>query len=293
MTANNLFYICLDYCLFVMYTEFAAQENTNRLVRAYMCIDADNVQGSFFAPAVKNTALVVSVRSNVKVITNLQREFVPSLVSVKGVFELPYFYSYQNGCITSFAADFHPIGMYELTRKSGSFFKNNFVDAQAVFEKKETDELFRLLSQDISVQECSEQFESFIAEKSPIVLSEKSLLVERSDDLAKKNDYKWTVKDIARELYVSEKTLNRAFMEVLGISPKQYFSSALFQEIIRQYAIHKQAKIVDFLDSPFYDFSHINKWFKKFTQFSPQEFINCDMHSVGFVLEQKSTYQES
>lgn len=274
-----------------MYTEFAAQENTNRIVRAYMFLDTEGANGTYFAPAINNTGFVISVKSNVK-ICGLVREFIPPKVSIKGAFEFPYFYSYIDKKITSFAADFTPIGMYELTGKPGHTFLNNFVDAQTFLSKNETEELYRQLSLDISIKERAGFLENFIHEKTPQIINERSLLVERADDLAKKHDYKLSVKDIASKLGISEKTLGRAFTEVIGLSPKHYFSGNLFQEIIRRCNIYKQTEITDLLDSPFYDFSHINKWFKKFTSVSPQVFSHYDMHSVGHALAQVSTYQK-
>lgn len=271
-----------------MYTEFCAKEKTNRLVRAYMCIDESDVAGNFFAPALKNTGLVISVRGNIKYQTG-KSESIPPKASIKGVFDFPYFYSYIDNCITSLAADFHPIGMYELTGKPGIMFKNKFVDANLIWSKSEVEELYLQLSREISFEERSASFEEFISYKTPQIISEKGLLVERADDLAKRNEYKCSIRDVAQELGVSEKTMHRAFVEVLGVAPKQYFSSALFQEVIRKLAILKREEITDFITSPFYDFSHFNKWFKKFTKVSPKEFINYDLHSVGYALSRLST----
>lgn len=271
-----------------MYTEFSAKEKTSRFVRAYMCIDENDVSGNFFAPAIKSTGLILSLRSNISYRAD-KVEGIPPKSSIKGVFDFPYFYSYLDNCITSFAADFHPIGMYELTGKTGVNFKNKFVDANLIWSRSEMEELFRNLSMDISFEERSATFEDFISEKAPQVFSERSLLVERADDLAKRNEYKCSIREITQELGVSEKTLHRAFVEVLGVAPKHYFSNALFQEVIRKLAILKEEEIADFITSPFYDFSHFNKWFKKFTLVSPKDFINYDLHSVGYALSRLST----
>lgn len=266
-----------------MFCEFPPNENLSRLVRAYMCLNEAYAPGHFFAPAMKRMGIVVTVRNNVE-ITCDNRKIVPPVVSMKGVFELPYYFSYINESVTSFAADLHPIGMYELTGKTGAFFKNSYIDASGVWTEAEVKNLFAQLSLEITLQERAALFDDFLQTKAPSVLSEKSLLVERADAMAKDHQYQCSVKLIASELSVSEKMLTRAFKKVLGVTPKQYFTSALFEEIVRRYAIDQKSSITDFLESPFYDFSHINKWFKKYTQVAPSEFVNFDMHSVAQVI---------
>jgi len=248
-----------------------------------MFLKVDDASGYFFAPAIKRSGIVVALKSNVEINCN-RNTFIPPVVSMKGVFEMPYYFSYMDKYVTSFAADLHPIGMYELTGQPGITFKNKFVNAHQIWTKSEVSELFSLLSRDTELKERTAWFDDFLQKKAPDVLSEKSLLVEKADDMAKKQYYQWSVKMISRELGVSEKTLGRAFKEVVGISPKQYFTTALFEDMVNQCAISKESSIVKFLYSPFYDFSHINKWFKKFAHTSPREFVNLDMHSVGAVL---------
>lgn len=269
-----------------MYCEFRPGENLSRLIRAYMYLEEKDTRGYFFAPAIKHTGIIIATKSNVEVNCNNQ-SFVPAVVSMKGVFEFPYFYKYQNNYITSFATDFHSIGMYELTGRPGAMFKNKFLDAKEIWTDNEVNELASLLSQDISLDERIQLFDSFLEEKAPKILSEKSLLVEKAVDMAQTNHYRQSVRSICLELGVSERMLGRAFKEVLGIVPKQYFTFSLFEEIIKQYAINKETSIAAFVDSPFYDFSHINKWFKKFAHTSPKEFVNFDLHSVGCVLAER------
>lgn len=262
-----------------MYREFPPSENLNRLISAYMCLDMENAHGKFFAPDITHTSMIVTVKSNVEVHRN-NTTFIPPPVSIMGAFNSPFYFSYISGEIISFIADFHPIGMFEITGQPGNFFTNKFVDAREVWEKSEVAELLKKLSAPISMEERIILFDDFLEEKAPDVLSEKSLIVEKADETARANNYQQTVKELTRELGVSVSTLNRAFNEVLGVSPKQYFARSLFEEILKRYTIEKQHTIDVLSDSPFYDFSHINKWFKKFAHTSPSEFVNYD---IGFI----------
>lgn len=264
-----------------MYREFPPNENLSRLISTYMYLDINNTPGDFFAPDITHTSLIISMKSNVEIHRN-NTKMIPPRVSIKGAFDSPFHFSYLNGGITSFIADFHPIGMFEVTGQSGSFFANKFVDANKVWGKSEVTELFKKLSAPSSMIERIKLFDEFIESKAPDVLSEKSLLVEKADEIASANNYQQTIKELTRELGVSVSSLSRAFNEVLGISPKQYFARLLFEEILKRYTVEKQNTIDVLSNSPFYDFSHINKWFKKFAYTSPSDFANYD---IGFINE--------
>ena len=270
-----------------MYAEFAASEATSRLVRSYMYLNEVSAPGSFFCPAMKRTVIMITVDSEALIVSDGQRVTAPR-VAVKGVFESPYLYGYDNDQFTAFGADLHPIGMYEITGCSGDTFKNDYYDATKIWSKKELDQLVVELSKDVPVEQRVVVFDAFIQQKTTAEISERSMLVEAADQLAKQHNYEWSVAAIASEMYVTEKTLRRAFLEVLGISPKRYFSLALFEEVIRQYSIEKGASLSSFQGLPFYDLSHINKWFQKYTLQNPSEFVHCDMQAIGQMLANKS-----
>lgn len=262
-----------------MYREFRPNDNLKRLISNYVCLDMENAHGKFFAPDITHTSLIVTIKSKVEIHRN-NSTFIPPPVSIMGAFNSPFSFSYISGEITSFIADFQPIGMFEITRQSGVFFANKFVDATKVWGKSEVAELFNKLSAPVSIEERINLFDDFLEEKAPDVLCEKSLIVEKADETARANNYQQTVKEITHELGISFSSLSRAFNKVLGISPKQYFTRSLFEEILKRYTVEKQNTIDVLSDSPFYDFSHMNKWFKKFAHTSPSEFVNYD---IGFI----------
>ena len=276
--------------LYNMYYEFPPNENLSRLVWTYACIDINNTQGVFFAPDITHTSIIVTIKSNVEIVQGAKK-IIPPVFSVKGAFDAPFYFSYLENQITSFIVDFTPIGMYEFTRQSGTMFTNKFVNALDLWEANEVKTLLKNLSKDISFEDRVKFLDDFLEIKAPDILSEKSLLVEQANFIAKQNHYQWTVKMVAVELGVSERSLRRAFNEVLGLSPKQYFIRKLFEEVIKQYSDNKEEKtyIADFLESSFHDFSHINKWFKKFALTSPTKFANYDMHFIEKVLERSGS----
>ena len=272
-----------------MYQEFSPDKNLSRLVSTYMFLDADNTPGSFFAPDITHTSMIITVKSNVEINCN-NTKTIPPPFSIKGAFDAPFHFSYLNGEIRSIIVDFHPIGMHEITGQSGTRFTNKFVDAHEIWNEVEVTELFNKLSAPISIHEQVSLIDRFLEEKAPNVLSEKSLIVEKADELARTNNYQQSIKEFTHELGVSETSMRRAFKEVLGISPKQYFARALFEEILKRYSVEKQNMIDVLSDSQFYDFSHINKWFKKFTHTSPSEFVNYDIDFIEKVLARERTH---
>lgn len=268
-----------------MFSEFSASKESSRVLRAVMCLNSKNApEGYFLAPAIKRCGIVICLDSNVKIKTNDQ-EFVPPQASCKGVFDIPYFYSYCKPTVNTFAADLHPTGLYEITKKEGGFFKNKYVDLRKIWPVEEINYLFSALAdQNISLKKRAVFFDEFIQNKMGKELSEKSLIVEKADQMAKEAQYHLSINEIIDTLIISRKTLERAFKEVLGITPKQYFTSAIFEEMIRTFSLDQKNTVSEYLESPFYDLSHINKWYKKFTAMSPTNFAKHDMDAVKEVL---------
>ena len=271
-----------------MFSEFPVSKVSERLVRAVMCLNSDEApEGYFLTPAIRRSGIVVAVKNNVSIKT-VENEFIPPQASFKGPYNIPYFFSYLGTSVTTFATDLHPIGLHEITKKSGAFFKNKYIDLKEVWPQEEITDLVKALSQEeLTLRERARIFDQFVISKMSAEISEKSVIVETVDRLVKARAYKVSIDEIADELITSRKTLERVFKEVLGLSPKQYFSVCIFEDMIRAHVIQKENSMSDFLESPFYDFSHINKWFKKFTNTSPTNFASHDMNVMANILSPK------
>lgn len=268
-----------------MYSEFPASKPSERLIRAIMCLNStDAPKGYFLTPAIRRSGIVISLQNNVK-IKSEHNEIIPPKASFKGVFDTPYFFSYLGREVTTLAVDLRPIALYEITKKPGDFFKNKYVNLNAIWEQEEIDQLILSLShEDLMIEERARIFEHYVISKINPIVSEKGEIVEKVSHIIKEHHFNISLDQITDELIISRRTLERVFKEVLGVSPKKYFSISIFEDMIRAHSIQKENTMSDFLESPFYDFSHINKWFKKFANTSPRDFSSYDMNVIANIL---------
>lgn len=82
------------------------------------------------------------------------------------------------------------------------------------------------------------------------------------------------VKDLLAQLYMTERTFERAFMSQVGLTPKQFAKIIQFQYSIHQLTQTKFDKLVEVgIDSGFTDQSHFIRTFKKYTGQTPGYFL--------------------
>jgi AraC-like DNA-binding protein len=78
---------------------------------------------------------------------------------------------------------------------------------------------------------------------------------------------------LQKELKISERSLERKFMEHVGISPKLYSRICRFQSALRQLKSNSYSKLTDIAyDNGYADQSHFIRAFKEFAGFSPYRF---------------------
>jgi AraC-like DNA-binding protein len=80
------------------------------------------------------------------------------------------------------------------------------------------------------------------------------------------------IKEVVRQLYVSQSSLEKRFRQIVGASPKKFASIVRFRQIIQNY--NPQTSLSDLgHETGFYDPSHFTKEFKCFTGESPEIFF--------------------
>lgn len=71
------------------------------------------------------------------------------------------------------------------------------------------------------------------------------------------------------------KTITRSFIELTGITPKEYLQIKRINQSLAYFAQHKSSKNQELADLlGFYDTAHFNHTFKKFTGKTPQSFVS-------------------
>lgn len=92
-------------------------------------------------------------------------------------------------------------------------------------------------------------------------------IVERSGNV--------NVYDLSREVGISQKQMERKFIEKVGPTPKQFAQLLKFRKLREYLATKKDESLMNVaFDFDFTDHAHLTKFFKKFAQITPTEFQN-------------------
>lgn len=84
-----------------------------------------------------------------------------------------------------------------------------------------------------------------------------------------------TVKALRENLHMTERTLQRLFIEYVGISPKQFSKIIQFQSSLNQLSEEQYSKLTDIVyETGYTDQSHFIRNFKKYTGKKPSQFKN-------------------
>jgi AraC-like DNA-binding protein len=91
-------------------------------------------------------------------------------------------------------------------------------------------------------------------------------IVERSGNI--------NVYDLSREVGISQKQMERKFIEKVGPTPKQFAQVLKFRKLREYLATGKEDSLANVAtDFDFTDHAHLTKFFKKFAQITPTEFL--------------------
>ena len=86
------------------------------------------------------------------------------------------------------------------------------------------------------------------------------------------------VQDLAKKYYITERQLERAFKQYIGLSPKEYCDLERFRRaMIRLENRHSESLSEIAWESGYYDHAHMTNAFKKYTDKTPSAFILSDL----------------
>jgi len=83
------------------------------------------------------------------------------------------------------------------------------------------------------------------------------------------------IKEVREQVFMTERTLERHFLSLVGLSPKQFAKIIQFQSALRSLSQSSYNTLTDVgLDSGFSDQSHFIRTFKKYTGQTPSFYLN-------------------
>ncbi len=87
------------------------------------------------------------------------------------------------------------------------------------------------------------------------------------------------INKLTKEINISERQLNRKFLEIVGLPPKLYCKLTQLHYVIEIMQSKRYSSIKDISNkADYYDLSHFDRHFKDLTGFTPNEFIQSDEH---------------
>jgi AraC-like DNA-binding protein len=92
--------------------------------------------------------------------------------------------------------------------------------------------------------------------------------------LIQKNKGTLLMNELRKEVYTTERTLQRLFEQHIGLTPKMYSRICQFNAAFRQLNQNKFSDMIDVaLENGYADQSHLIRAFKEFTHYSPLEYV--------------------
>jgi len=174
-----------------------------------------------------------------------------------------------------FGVRFHPAGSWPLLRVSLDEITDRIIDASMLLGRDE-DRLFDMLSEQTGFAERAAIFDSYFYSR----LAERGSAfdaVARASAIIAASDSSMSVDVIARQIGLSERSLERNFRRFVGLPPKLFIRITRFQNFIRTVEAHSRTDLLDIaVGSGYYDQSHMIRDFRAFTGATPSEFFGIE-----------------
>lgn len=166
---------------------------------------------------------------------------------------------------------FQPFGLYRLTGIPAHTFTNDYVDAETVFSKE-----IRLVNERLSGSAdmgemigIVEDFLTHLASRSPKACHP----IDTVSGLLLNNLDKFSLDYLAKESFLSPKQFERKFLERIGINPRYFARIVRFDKAFRLRNAHPHKDWLSIaIEAGYYDYQHLAKAYKEFTNFSPNHF---------------------
>jgi AraC-like DNA-binding protein len=182
---------------------------------------------------------------------------------IESLHTFPTYYKHQVGNHI-FGIKFKLGGLACFSEVSFKNFNNTNIGISQYLGKDSNSLLLNLKSKN-TFEERITIFESFIT---PLILSNRVKKWERLQQFVQLLE---TEKEINAALY---KSITRTFIDLTGITPKDYLQIKRINQSLAYFAQNKSSKNQELAELlGFYDTAHFNHTFKKFTGITPQSFV--------------------
>ena len=188
-----------------------------------------------------------------------------------------------------FQVVFSPGGLYRLTGIPSQQLNNGYFDAETIFEK-DIKEVNDKLNDATNFNEMVVSVESFLWKQINRGVKEWHRL-DQVSNLILKTDKMLNIEWLAKESCLSLRQYERKFIERMGVSPKYFSKVVRFENAFR---MKNREPHLDWLSIAircgYYDYQHLTKDYKTFTNQTPTDFHLLDNASPERKFGESDTY---
>lgn len=188
---------------------------------------------------------------------------------ILGQFTKSFLYTLK-GSADSIVFHFRPTGLYRLLQQPMHLFTDNILPMQQYLPAY--DEMLHIINTS-SGRQITEHVQEFIKNKVITAPPSQLLVAEKISNKIIEANGNIDLQKTAKEEGVSERSLQRYFLEYIGISPKAFKNIARFNFVTRAMETGTNQKFADLLyDAGYYDANHFTKDFKKIAGITPTQY---------------------
>lgn len=180
---------------------------------------------------------------------------------------------HKGGQFKMLGITFNPSGLSYFQKTSLINFTNKIVPLQEVFTWNI--EILKSLTDFKDQKQSIENYFLSLLHESPTSID----IIEQLIQIIQERKGIGKVKDLLLDFQISQKHIERLFLQYVGLTPKQFAQQIRLKSVISD--LHKGEKnLMDLVaEYEFHDQAHLNKEIKAFTDFSPGKF---DKHIITF-----------
>lgn len=187
-------------------------------------------------------------------------------------------YVQYNGRLQQILIEFTASGFYYLFHESPLKYANSLTALQKFSSRDEYFTFEEELKSTDDIQKQIELIEDFLSDRRCKALPFCDY-IEKSIKAIEEKHGNIPIKKIAEKVEISERQLERKFLEVVGMNPKKYSQLTQLHYVINLMNTKNYASLQDIaFSAEYYDLPHFSHKFKELTGFTPLEFVNSDKH---------------
>ncbi|MGI0465594.1 DUF6597 domain-containing transcriptional factor [Serratia marcescens] len=181
------------------------------------------------------------------------------------------FYVQPTGYVHTFAASFFPYGFFSFVSAPIKSLRDKETSIYELFEHSEARQLEESIIKASSTSERIEILETFLFSRISDHLTIEHIL-KATVEILFSNNGSISINEITNSDHSKKRQLERRFMDIIGVSPKQLSRVVRLQTALKLLINLEESLTHIAYESNYYDQSHFIKDFKEFTGVRPSDF---------------------